>query len=250
MKLQHRHLLGLAAGLAGCVASLQAQPIETNVFSPVADTYVQYGIGQDSNFGTLEYLYLFANGTARDYFAYVRFDLSAVPADAQLVDATLKLTKVSNPNRNDVLNTGRLRILGLNDVPGNTPQNWDELALTFNTIGTEWTAPNQFDPDRVTSFDDALGNETADNTTGIATISGANLVNFLTSRLTAGGLVTFILDFATTEGGRGFAFGSRENADPNARPQLTLAYQVPEPTMPALLTLGGLLFLAWCRRLR
>ncbi|MEJ5238283.1 MAG: hypothetical protein WHT82_07980 [Limisphaera sp.] len=149
--------------------------------------------------------------------------------------------------RNDTLTTGRFRVLGLNDVAGNTPQTWDELTLTFNTIGSEWVSANTYDTTRVTDLDGA--NEVADNTTGIASIGGPNLVSFLSSRLAAGGLVTFIVDFATTEGGRGFAFGSRENSNPDARPQLTVAW-IPEPSMPALLTLGGLLLLAWHRRLR
>lgn len=241
-------LLLLGTLVLGRGLAVQAQAAQTNTLISVADTFVRYGINQDVNFGSLEYLDLFANGTARDYFAYVRFDLSVLPQEAQLLDATLSFTKVSGGTRNDTLTTGRLRILGLNDMPSNTPQNWDELTLTFNTIGAEWTGPNQFDPARVTSFDDALGNEVADNTTGLASISGANLVDFLNSRLAAGGLVTFIVDFATTEAGRGFAFGSRENANPDARPQLTVAW-IPEPRLPALLTLGGLLWLVWRRRL-
>ncbi|MCS7089670.1 MAG: DNRLRE domain-containing protein [Verrucomicrobiota bacterium] len=224
------------------------QEIQTNAFIPVADTFVRFGVNQSVNYGTLDYLDIFANGTARDFFAYVRFDLSGLPLDAQLVDANLRLTKVTGGTRNDTLTTGRLRILGLNDVAGNTPQNWDELTLTFDTRGAEWVSANTFDPSRVTSFDDALGNEVADNTAGIASISGTNLVNFLSSRLAAGGLATFIVDFATTEGGRGFAFGSRENTNSAARPSLTVAWLIPEPALPALITLGGLMFLVWRRR--
>lgn len=249
MKVNPRHVGILLAGLVAVAVPARAQT-QTNVFTPVADTFVRYGINQENNYGSLEYLELYGNGTARDYFSYVRFDLSSLPAGIQLTDASLHLTKVTGGIRNDTLTTGRLRILGLNEVDGNTPQNWDELSLTFNTIGAEWTNPNEFDPTRVTSFDNDLGNEVADNTAGFATISGANLVSFLSDRLNSGGLVTFILDFATTEGGRGFAFGSRENTNPDARPQLTVAWVVPEPTLPALLTLGGLLFLAWHRRLR
>jgi len=225
----------------------RTQAATTNAFLPSADTFVRFGINQEVNYGALEFLDLYGNGTARDYFAYVRFDLSSLPQDAQLLDATLRFTKVAGGTRNDTLTTGRFRVLGLNDVAGNTPQTWDELTLTFNTIGSEWVSANTYDTTRVTDRDGA--NEGADNPTGIASSGGPNLVSFLSSRLAAGGLVTFIVDFATTEGGRGFAFGSRENSNPDARPQLTVAW-IPEPSMPALLTLGGLLLLAWHRRLR
>lgn len=234
------------AVLVGLWSLCHARAATTNVFVPEADTFVRFGINQDLNYGTQEFLDLYGNGTARDYFAYVRFDLSSLPQSAQLLDATLQFTKVAGGTRNDTLTTGRFRVLGLNDVAGNTAQTWDELTLTFNSIGSEWVSANTYDTTRVTDLDGA--NEVADNTTGLASIGGPNLVSFLSSRLGAGGLVTFIVDFATTEGGRGFAFGSRENSNPDARPQLTVAW-IPEPGMPALLTLGGLLLLAWHRRL-
>jgi hypothetical protein len=241
-----RNVLLPSVALGALILTAPAQ-YSTNTLIPEADTFVRFGINQNVNYGTLEYLDLFGNGTARDFFAYVRFNLSALPPEAQIMDATLRFTKVTGGTRNDTLTTGRFRVLGLNDVPGNTPQNWDELTLTFDTIGAEWVSANTYDPNRITDLDGA--NEVADNTTGIASIGGPALVNFLTTRLAAGGLVTFIVDFATTEAGRGFAFGSRENSNPDARPQLTVAW-IPEPAMPALLALGAFLLLAWHRRVR
>ncbi|MCX7722750.1 MAG: DNRLRE domain-containing protein [Verrucomicrobiae bacterium] len=209
------------------VSSLSAQV--TNVLYPVADTHVRNAPGtENSNYGTAGYMYLYSYTGARDFFGYVRFDLSSLGLGTQILDASLTFTKVTTGSgeRNDTLTAARFRTLGLLDVTGNTPQDWGELTLTWNNKGAEYVSENNYDLTRVVDFDGAAGNEVV--TGGItATISGTNLVNFLNSRLAANGLATFIVDFATSESGRGFGLGTKENSDPNAWPRLTVV--IPEP---------------------
>jgi hypothetical protein len=183
---------------------------------------------------------LYSYNTARDYFGYVRFDLSAIPDAATLTSATLTFTKVAGGTRGDTMTTARFRVLGLNDVAGNTPQDWVETALTFDNRGAEWTAANTFDGARVTDLDGTAGNEVVNTTStpNWASISGDNLLAFLTGRLAANN-VTFIVDQATTETGKGYAFGSRENTDPTTVPTLVIGYSVvPEPSALAVIGLG------------
>lgn len=211
----------------------------TNVFTPVADTYVRNQPGtENNNYGTVDHVYLYSYTGSRDYYGYVRFDLSSLGLGTQIMDASLTFTKVQTTERNDTLTAGRFRALGLLDVAGNTPQNWDELALTWNTKGLEYVSENTYDATRVVDFDGTAGNEVVTTTT--ATISGPNLVSFLNNRLAADGLATFIVDFATTESGRGYGLGSKENSDQATRPQLTVV--VPEPTTIGL-GLAGLVLL-------
>jgi hypothetical protein len=217
----------------------------TNILTPNADTFVKFGSQQNLNFGTANCLDLYANGTGRDYFGYVRFDLSSIPAGATITSATLTFTKIDGlgSTRNDTMNTGRFRVLGLNNVVGNTPQDWSETGLTFDTRGAEWTAANTFDPARITDLDGTLGNEVilgGGGTGSTASVSGANLVNFV-SGLLGSGAVTFIADQAGTDAGRGYGLASREYGAtlPSVVPALTLAYTVaPEPSTFALVGLG------------
>lgn len=217
----------------------------TNVFTPVADTYVRNQPGTETNnYGTVGYVYLYSYTGSRDYYGYVRFDLSSLGLGTQIMDASLTFTKVTTTERNDTLTAARFRALGLLDVEGNTPQNWDELALTWNTKGAEYVSENTYDPTRVVDFDGTAGNEVVTTTT--ATISGPNLVSFLNNRLAADGLTTFIVDFASIESGRGYGLGSKENADQASWPRLTVV--VPEPGTICLGLAGLVLLLS--RRLR
>lgn len=240
-------LAGLMTATGTCVAQTTA------TLSPNADTFVRFGVNQTVNYGTLNYLDLYANGTARDYFGYVRFDLSSIPDGATITNASLTFTKVDGlgSTRSDAITTARFRVLGLNNVSGNTPQDWSETALTFNTRGAEWTAANTFDGTRVTDFDGTLGNEYISGSASgsKASISGANLINFVSGFL-AQDAVTFIADQAGTDAGRGYGLASREYAatDPTAIPTLTLIYTVPEPATISLVGLAGVAALAIRRR--
>jgi hypothetical protein len=208
----------------------------------------------NNNYGTLEYIYLYAYGGSRDYYGYVRFDISDLPAGTPIVYASLTFTKVTNPDRNDTLTTGRFRVLGLLDVEGNTPQDWGETWLTWNNKGAEYVSENTYNTNRVVDFDGTAGEEyvSGSDLGSIARISGTNLVNFLSSRLSSDshrGLVTFIVDMPTAESGRGYSLGSKESSDEAARPKLLIAY-VPEPSVVVLGLGVGLVALAMARRQR
>lgn len=247
----NRNLTKSALTLAGLMVAIGSSVADTSTLYPNADTFVRFGVNQTVNYGTLTYLDLYAYGTTRDYFGYVRFDLTSIPDGATITNASLTFTKVDGlSTRSDAITTGRFRVLGLNNVSGNTPQDWSETALTFDTRGAEWTAANTFDAARVTDFDGALGNETISGTASgsKASISGANLINFVSGFL-ADNAVTFIADQAGTDTGRGYGLASREyTTDPSFVPTLTLIYTIPEPTTISLVGLAGVAALAIKRR--
>jgi len=244
--------VSLALLLVG-VLQAGAQQYITNTYIPVADTYVRNQPGtEDRNYGTLGYIYLYSYTPTRDYYGYVRFDISDLPAGTPIVYASLTFTKVTTATgeRNDSLTTGRFRVLGLLDVEGNTPQDWGETWLTWNNKGAEYVSENTYDTNRVVDFDGTAGEEYVSGS--IARISGTNLVNFLNSRLSSDshrGLVTFIVDMPTAEAGRGYGLGSKESSDEAARPKLLIAY-VPEPSVVVLGLGVGLVALAMARRQR
>jgi len=241
--------VSLALLLVG-VLQAGAQQYITNTYIPVADTYVRNEPGRmNNNYGTLEYIYLYSYAGSRDYYGYVRFDISDLPAGTPIVYASLTFTKVP-AERNDTLTTGRFRVLGLLDVEGNTPQDWGETWLTWNNKGAEYVSENTYNTNRVVDFDGTAGEEYVSEP--IARISGTNLVNFLSSRLSSDshrGLVTFIVDMPTAESGRGYGLGSKEYLDEAARPKLLIAY-VPEPSVVVLGLGVGLVALAMARRQR
>lgn len=256
----------VALSLAAICGSASAVTVTLN---PVADTFVAHRAGNaadTANFGTSGELDVLQFGSGIYIFAYLRFDLSSIPAGATIGSASLTLTKVTNTTeagsptaaRNDTLNGGRFATYGLLDVAGNTPQTWGETTLSFagtSAVGLERNADTnlQFDTTtRTISLDDAAGNEVISGGT-TATISGSGtnaLVLFLQGRIDAttnADLATFIVDFPTADAAaRGYAFGSREAA--SGQPVLSVTYTVvPEPTAAAL---GGLGLLALLRRRR
>ncbi len=194
---------------------------------PVADTYTR----KDSNVGGSEVVeVLDFNGN--DFMTYVRFDLSALNID-QVLSAELTFNKVQGI-RNDTINADRFEVYGLLDLAGNTPQQWNEYGLADNDLGAEYT--NTFgdglDLSRVANLDAESGadvSESVDNSVAPQRLSGNDLVVFLNDRVDDDGFVTFI---ARVDAGnvRGWGYGSRENADPNLRPTLTMQYStIPQP---------------------
>ncbi|UCC97593.1 MAG: hypothetical protein JSW66_17335, partial [Phycisphaerales bacterium] len=189
-----------------------------------ADTYVQ----NDTVYGNEVYMYLHN----ANYVGYLRFDLAAHNV-LSVESATLILTYSGNAPRNDTLNNGRFALSGLDNVAGNTPQDWDEAVLSVSNVGAEY-GTNGGDPlVNVTSLNDDIPGITEDvAATGAnywdpggttVTISGDPLVSFIQNRIDDNGLVTFLLEFPGGGSGRGYGLASKENDTEQWRPRLELA---------------------------
>jgi hypothetical protein len=189
-----------------------------------ADTYMRDAVVRGAE-GVMD-----IRGGSLDFAGYLRFDLSELTAmgPGTLQNAKLTLKKVA-ASRNDAITTGRFSLHGLNNVAGNTPQNWSEATLSetgTNPVGAEWTGvvPMDLTSGRITNLDMEDGvavTETIAN--DVVEVTGAALEAFLKSRVDDNGLVTFII--ACEDGNdRGYGIASKENATVEYRPQLTLTY--------------------------
>lgn len=183
-------------------------------------------------------------GGGIDFAGYLRFDLSQTDANT-IYDASLVLTRVTGASRDDSVTNGRFALYGLNNVAGNTPQNWDETVLMDTNTGQEWdgTMPmtTALTNGWITDLDDNVAGISEVITGGGAgntiTISGAPLVAFLQSRLDDNGLATFIL--CNDDGSdRGYGLGSKENATPASHPALILSTDA-QNNGDAVVTLTG-----------
>lgn len=190
------------------------------------------------------YTFMDVRGGSNDFAGYLRFDLSSV-SYTTLDGAQLVLTVSGNASRNDTVVGGRFALYGLNNVAGNTAQNWDEGALMDTNAGQEW--------DSTLPMTTALGNgwitDLDDNVAGILEvvpdsdaaggkiiISGDPFEAFLQSRIDDDGLVTFIL--ANDDGSdRGFGIATKEYETADWHPVLI----IPEPATLLLLGAGSLL---------
>lgn len=201
----------------------------------VADTYTKAGV----NAGSAPVLDLLdGNTTYADQIGYVRFDLSGLDLE-QLQTAALTLIKQPNVvgGRDDFLITDRFGVYGLLDLPGNTAQAWDEATLAEGNVGAEYTplAEEGLDATRLYNLDQESGAnvfESVINANGsAASITGDDLITFLRQRADAEGQVTFVT-YVQAGNTRGYAFGTRENEDPAARPTLKLEFPndpLPDP---------------------
>jgi hypothetical protein len=195
----------------------------------VADTYLRDATPR----GGLSFMDV--RGGANDFRGYQRFELFALGTGSTINSATLTYTVSGGASRNDVANSARFSMYGLNNAPGNTPQNWDEATFVPTAKGTEdvitLTGVTDLDGDVAgisEVFNPAAGSAVAGTT---VTISGQPLISFLQGRLNDGGLATFILsnDDATD---RGFGLATRENATVAWRPSLVLEFTpIPEPSV-------------------
>lgn len=218
-------LLGL------CAATAQAVTLTAS-----ADTYTRDGV----NAGTAENLDVRGFGGG-DFVAYIRFDLSSVSGTVS--NATLKLHETAG-SRNDGITNGRHLLYGLTNAAGNTPQNWDESVDLDPGAEYDNTGGNNIDLAQVFNLDaDAGANvtETVPGTDDVdVTTSGPDLVSFLNSRISDGGLATFIVSIDADN--RGYGFASRENTNPDLVPMLTVDV-IPEPaSLILILTACGTLF--------
>lgn len=208
----------------------------------VARAQVQSTVGSDADTwfnGATIYgadVLMDVRGGSTDRAGYLRFDLEALSVNTVL-DAQLVLRNSGGASRNDAITSARFALYGLNNVAGNTPQDWDESTLTEDASGAEWTGPVPLDltGGRLTNLDGddgvavtetfvddpALDYWIAGNYT--ITITGQALVDFLQARAEDGGLATFII--ANDDGSdRGFGIATKENTDEAFRPVLILTY--------------------------
>lgn len=219
------------------------------------DTYLRSGFSYTANGATDNLDFRF------DFTSYFQFDMSALGGTVNITSATLTLHKIGNA-RNDTMVTGRAATYALNDAVGNTEQDWDEASggwsgvsgedhgLDYRNVGADWLSGTGAVASNLTSLDQDLGAnvvETANNTTGVYTISGTDLVAFLNGRVGDDGLVTFVVE-ATDTGGRGWGWATKEHADSALHPTLDIIYStVPEPSATLL---GGLGLIGLLRRRR
>lgn len=208
---------------AMCLADITA------TITSVADT----GIRDATNtYGSDPYMYIYGSPY---HMGYVRFDLKPLSVYSVL-DAQLVMTVSGGAPRNDTVTTGRFAPYGLNNVAGNTPQDWDEATLNRSNTGLEvdWaTGGGTMDFSRITNLDanDEMGTtETLVAGSGGAwtagttiTLTGQPLVDFLQSRVDDNGLVTFIIR-QRDAGGRGYGLATKENATVEYWPRLEITY--------------------------
>jgi hypothetical protein len=224
----------LCAGILAPLNVLTVAEGATLSLASNADTYLRDATVR----GALGFMDV--RGAAIDFRGYLRFDLSAIPAGSTINSATLVLTQVTGASRNDATNSGRFALYGLDNVAGNTPQNWDEATFVIGAKGTEDVTTLT----GVTDLDDNVAGITETfvgaSPATVVTVTGAPLANFLQSRFGDGSLATFILsnDDATD---RGYGFGTKENANLLAHPVLTIDFTpVPEPGTLGMLVLSGM----------
>lgn len=225
-------LLGFITVVCGLLTTSASDHVRaaTITLTPQADAYLRDATAR----GALGFIDV--RGGSIDFRGYVRFDLAAIPAGSTINSASFALTQVSGASRNDAVTTGRVSTYGLDNAVGNTPQNWDETTFVPADKGTEnvATLAGVIDlDDNVTGISESLS-----GTPAIFTVTGGPLASFLQTRFDDGALATFILsnDESTD---RGFGFGSKENADPNTQPTLTIDFTpIPEPASSVLLAAG------------
>lgn len=215
------------------------QLLATTTLTAAADTQIRFGIHEDNNFGNSAFLDIRQNdGAPRDFLSYVRFDLSSLNVGS-ISEASFNLTSTGG----DFWTGGRFRIVGLDNVASNTPQDWNEDTLTWNSAGDEidtsiYPNPNPTDSvlvaSRTTNLDGSVagvvettpGNGNAGEQGGI---HGETLIDFLQQRVDDNGLVTFIIDMPVNNPDRTIAFASREHDTSGWAPSLELTYEVGPP---------------------
>ena len=208
-----------------------------------ADSNIEEVNGPDDVEGDLGRMQSRSNTSAgRQNIAYVRFDMTGRTAS----NAEFSVVTLNSTNWLDT----QFFVYGLNDVPGNTPQDWIESGpggLSYNTSGDEVPGDGNGLTQDLGSIGTTgterlwdLGNLPANSMGGGQTIvfSSAELDNFLNSR--SGGLATLMI--VNLEGtNREGLFATKETGTGTVGPKLSGI--IPEPASLALAVFG---FVGFC----
>lgn len=172
------------------IAGLFAEPV---ILTPEADTYVQGGTDPAGNFNYPTGVQVprlivrsISDIAVRARYSYIRWNLSNVSNLSP--GAELSLTSINSSDWDGE----KIRVYGLKDVAGLTPQLWEESELTYNSAGNELNKPAVLNAESLNPTDlEFLGYLPAGTGFGTATFSSSALDAFLASRL--GGRATIIL---------------------------------------------------------
>ena len=233
-----------------CLAMGAASYADIANLGASADTMIWHRDGVtayvDGNFGSTVDLDTYHFDANLNAYSYIQFNMSSL-GDIVINSATLTLTKAAaNPSqgltgsdRVDTITTGRIDLFGLNNVAGNTVQNWDESTLTMNNTGNEITTASIAAAAGApflnsTSF---AGLEAVSGGT-VITLTGTEITAFLQGRADDNGYVTFMTANPDATAGRGYALDSKESGI-NV-PLLSLDYTViPEPATLGLIGMAS-----------
>ncbi|MEN6309259.1 MAG: LamG-like jellyroll fold domain-containing protein [Anaerohalosphaeraceae bacterium] len=210
-----------------------------------ADTYLRDATVR----GALDFMDV--RGGTYDFGSYMRFDLKSLGA-IKITGAQLILINSGTGSANGNIVTGRVALHGLNNVAGNTPQDWDETTLSetgTNPAGAEWTGtvPMNLTTGRLANLDQddgvavteslvKTGTNYWDPGAWTITLSGQAIVDFLQARAYDSGLATFILACDDSNNNGGYGVCTKEHATETWRPRLVLEYTpittayLPDPT--------------------
>ena len=196
---------------------------ETASFTSDADTWFRDGRTN----GSTDYMWVHGS---YNFVGYIRFDLSSL-GGIDISEASISLTTYGGWVH-DTINNARFGMVALNNVDGNTAQDWDESTLNYNNAGEEWDADLYFTAStsdgRVTNLDLDDGanviEDVPDSYTGTVTVSGPDLVAFLQERANDGGLATFMV--AMEASGKYTSYATKECETVEYWPTLNLTYEM------------------------
>ena len=217
------HLLGGPGGVADVFANTMTSnavwSFTTKVFDPAAPILLVSDADSDNqsgaNSGAAGVCRVEGFGGAPDFYAYIRFDLSGYQ---DVAGAELWLLKTAYPGgRGDNYAEGRFEVWGLENIPGNTPQDWSEAVdiVVGTEVLTNVVSGRELNTNLLFTLDNNLGANTLENESSSiggdvdVFLSGPDLDVFLNERIADGGLVTFIVRI--NQDGRGYGFASKEN---------------------------------------
>lgn len=200
--------------------------IERTIGEPI-DTFLESSVYGDSD--TLRIRSLddtVAGGAVREYPTYVRFDLSGIQEDI-LPGAEFLIIADGNIGWSET----QVKLYGLVPGDGHTPQNWDEMTLSPDTLGSEIDKSllgdgyEGADETRITGPYLMQADKSANLVLGSGIIpiyfSGNAMDAFIAERMADDGLVTFVI-MNRPDSNRDINFYSKEFSASGVRPRLTI----------------------------